>query len=527
MLSAPVSMVEAELAQRTRATPDVLVVFLHAAFGLTLLGLALGALLPPDPGRPPVHVIAKFIDEGGLLRPEGKERTIFVALALASPATVLVCARLLRRRARARVHSLAAAALSLLAAFLVLGTLGPHAQDILSSLSVLEISELVALCIACSLVVTRPSLSRVHAALDVVTLSVAGLVIVALKHHALDELAQTGPDDNHFSAVVYAVAQSVAGKLCLVDYLPQYGCYGDMLAPVVRVLGSSLGAVSSSMMACSALGVLALFVWLRAVLRTRALVALALSAVVLLWIGQATHTAVGLLDRYYQYNPVRFLFPALALALGTLWRRPSPRLAAGFGAFAALALIWNGDTGVPVAGSLFAVMALDLLPRRVTGHGEGAESGDAARTVAASWRATLRALLAFALAFALCLLAFGVRGRLLGGHWPDVAALFRYADIFYVSGFNMVPMPLGTACWQVLAGVYLALLVGALVSRERDARARSVLQLGVLGIGLFAYYTGLSSPPVLARVSWPAVLGVAVLLDDAAWLRRAQEGSFR
>ena len=494
------------------ASPFGLAVFLSAATLLLLLGLGLGAFLPDDPVEPPAGVLAQFIDYGLVdedgLRPEPKERTIFALLALAAPILVLACGRVLRRRPIPRVLLLAWLPLGLAAFGLLLEATEATLSHMSDALEPVAAWELLALGCAVTVAATRGWSGRLRAVGPGAALSVVVIVMVALKRHGLEHLTDVGVDDQHLGAFLYAIAQSAAGKLCLVDYVPQYGCYGQLLAPWVRLLGSTLTAVSTMMIAFCAAGALGIAVWLRAVVKTPALVTLGLACVSLLWIGQATKVPLGLHEPYFQYLPLRFVCPALALALGTLWRGPSVRLAAAFGAFSAIAVLFSPDSGVAVTGSLLAVVGFDALPRAL-------DAQYRARLIA-----TLRAMLAFCAGLGLGLLAFWLRTRALSGRWPDIAALFRYAEIFYLSGFNMLPMPREPAAWHVVAAVFLGLLVVGLVMRERDAGARPVLQLGVLGVGLFAYYTGRSHDAVLGAVSWPAVLGAVALLARVPRLPR-------
>lgn len=477
-------------------------VFLFAALCLLVLGIGLALLLPPDLAQAPAELAARFVGGGAFsgrdgLHPEPKERTIFVSLTLAAPLLVLLGARVLRgRRSPAWVTRMVglfvvgAAAIVVTAVWSPLGALvdwlGPLA------LSCVLVTGLLALAAARALPARRLTALGLACGAAASTLGV-----VAIKGHGFERLVDWAPDEIHLEAFLFPIAQSAAGRHCLVDYVPQYGCYGELLAPAVRALGSTLDAVAWLMIALTLAGLWALWAFLLRVLSAPLLAVLAPSVVLLSWTVGATKVPADVHDAYYQYFPVRFVFPALSLLAGSLWSRPSRRLAAGYGLLAGLALLWNPDSGVAVVGALLAVIAFDLLPRRA----------------GPQLASTLGRLVAYVLALALALGAFEVVLRLQSGAWPALGRLFGYAEIFYLAGFHMVPMPLGPSCWQVVVGVHLALLALSVTGRRDAGRARTALQLAVLGLGLFAYYSGRSLPATLAAVSWPAVLGAALLLD--------------
>src|SRR4051812_45398685 len=50
---------------------------------------------------------------------------------------------------------------------------------------------------------------------------------------------------SHGEAVLYSVVRITAGDTCLVEALPQYGCYGEFLAPFLRATGATTFAVTT------------------------------------------------------------------------------------------------------------------------------------------------------------------------------------------------------------------------------------------------------------------------------------------
>lgn len=305
----------------------------------------------------------------------------------------------------------------------------------------------------------------------------------------------------HFNTVFYPSSQAAAGQRMLVDYVPLYGCYAEMLKPWFALVGLSVWTFTATMAGLQflALGAL-LFVWGRTL---RSSVLLVLGGLALVWIAPTWFQATGVFfDPYYQYYPVRFIFPAgSVLAVWWYLRAPSPGRGALVAALGGLATWWNLDTGaVTLAAWLALLVAQGVIEHRFPSR----------------WRRTLTT---FALSLAAGAFAFGGFYLVLcaeGRQWISLAGIQRYQQIYYGSGFFMLPMPGGLHPWLVVAGIYL---VGLTVGLSRIDRGRLgsgpalILYLSILGLGLFSYYQGRSHDICLLLACWPAVM-VAFLLAD-------------
>jgi len=194
-------------------------------------------------------------------------------------------------------------------------------------------------------------------------------------------------------------------------------------------------------------------------------------------------------DPYFQYQPIRFFFPAASLGIVWAWcRRPLPARHTAMCALASLAVLWNLDSGVVVFGAWLALVTAECVLRR--------------EYVAAplGLARCLGVLTAVVTAFSgLLFLRYG--------RWPDWSLLIEYQMAYYGKGLYMLPMPLiGT--WVVVIIVYAAGMtngIAAILEGRRSARALMGLYLSVLGCGLFAYYQGRSVAGALWLVSYPAI----------------------
>jgi hypothetical protein len=206
-------------------------------------------------------------------------------------------------------------------------------------------------------------------------------------------------------------------------------------------------------------------------------------------------------DLYFQYVPLRLVFPALMLGLASVWlHRPSLALSCVIWILLACGLLWNLDSGAP------AVAAWALLQLYVE-----TESGRCAGRVRRLVQQGIIGLVAIAGVLAAHAVSTYVSAKV----WPDYSLLFRSQAIFYAHGFGMMPMP-WPGTWMVVIAVYLAGLAYAASAHAGgwgDIRARALFLVSMLGLLLFSYYQGRSHRAVLILAWWPAFPALTLLLD--------------
>ena len=114
------------------------------------------------------------------------------------------------------------------------------------------------------------------------------------------------------------------------------------------------------------------------------------------------------------------------------------------------------------------------------------------------------------------------------GQFPNIKDYLFYQGIFYGNGFYMMPMPFFHP-WNLVILVYLTGIIQSVfyfagrlpsdqpvepISNPDHRKRMLVFILSILGVGLFGYYQGRSHPIVLTAVLWPALLLIAIYLDD-------------
>jgi len=311
----------------------------------------------------------------------------------------------------------------------------------------------------------------------------------------------------HFNAVFHAMVQVFLGKELLVDLTHQYGLYPHFLEPVFRVVGLTVLNFTVLMGVLTALSAFVLHRFMRGITTNRILRALGYSSTLYFcyYFGKVVtydpihYAKVAGGDPYFQYHPIRFVFPVLSMYLAYEYFAHHDRRSYYLSFIAAsIAVLWNFDTGFVVFASwLLAVLFeefFSLNGRAMASH-------------------VLRGGVIFSAVFG----AFTLYMYMRYGHVPDYRMFFDYQRLFYVSGYMMLPMPL-VHPWNLVLLTYAAGLLYSIVScvEKRDTlRAKMIFFLSVLGTGLFVYYQGRSHDLLLNAVCFPAIIILTIFADNA------------
>jgi hypothetical protein len=308
----------------------------------------------------------------------------------------------------------------------------------------------------------------------------------------------------HLNPVIYPLAQVMAGKTLFVNCAPLYGLYPHFLQPLYKCLPLSVYSftivMAILMLSCFA----ALWFFLRTVVKNDfVFLAGFIAAVFYTYAGTKLVLSEFRPDPYFQYAPIRMLFPCLLLALAALYLRGIGKRWVYYATFlcAALALLWNLDTGVVVFGSWLLLLGYTELFRN-------------------PWRTAFKSILSHALtALGSWLLVYGgyaLFAFLRSGAWPDWHMSIIYYKVFSHYGFNMLPMPGLPHLWGIVVGVYVAAMVMAihgLLRKENELFSGSLFLLTVMGTGLFAYYQGRSHDYCLIPLLYVPIFLITLLAD--------------
>jgi hypothetical protein len=303
----------------------------------------------------------------------------------------------------------------------------------------------------------------------------------------------------HLNAMLDALSQSVNGHHLLVDFPHIYGGYIEMLAPVLRLFPRTMAVPLIALAIPTVLGVAC---WLATAFRlVRHPALLVLTAFGLLGV-----TYLSAIPPNYCYSTPRTLFPSLGLLLAvSYFRRPNTRLFLIISALAALASVWNLDTGLV----LWLAWTLTLVA------GEASER---------AWKSAALHLLGQAGLLALTWASFLLYLRIVSHQKSDLSLLLYFQTMVVKSGYFCVPLIVPSA-WTLLVLLYLTgLVVAALAHLRRRVpwRGRMVLMLSLTGIGMFSYYLGRAAESNLICVAPPGILLAGLL--GAEMLKRVRRG---
>ena len=308
----------------------------------------------------------------------------------------------------------------------------------------------------------------------------------------------------HFQAVSFGLTQVFAGKALSVA-TPLYGGYAQFLLPIFRCIGLSVFKFSLVMTTLFAIALASSTAVVARFVRQPLVLCFA-TAAILYTLTNAWSAGKIQFDPYFQYWPVRVFFPAISVPF-FLWaaRQTGRAPAIAVGTFCGMALSWNLDSGIAVAGAtLFTTLA------ETAGRAVRRSSGRV--TI---WRRVsnigclIASLAAVFLGFSWYLqwAAHGVR---------PLHTTAEYQRLYYEFGFMMMAIPDGLHPWTTVLAVYLlAMMLGmrGFLDGRYSPFTRLSVYLGILGAGLFTYYQGRSHDYNLIAAAWPALL-LGFLLAD-------------
>ncbi len=313
-----------------------------------------------------------------------------------------------------------------------------------------------------------------------------------------DEVDYKFIDLGSFDAVVYSIMRISQGGTCLVDVLPQYGCYGEFFRPLWSVVVPSVKAITGVFFVLYLVSIFAAMRFASRVIHEPAMILLCGISLV------ALSCADIFFDPYFQYWPLRTVFPCLALWLASAWQSgPNGYKAFALGAFSALAISWNLDSGVPVLLSLAILIGLS-----------GSTQASSLRALLSGTQFLHLGSYGAGLTVTLAILFGYLSFR--AGAIADPSLYFHFQHIFYISGYLLLPIPPLPHPW---GAVVLIMLLGLAAFAVRALRGRAEPQYELIGyaailaVGVFVYYTGRSHIRVLVTVSWLPLILAFCLTD--------------
>ena len=207
-------------------------------------------------------------------------------------------------------------------------------------------------------------------------------------------------------------------------------------------------------------------------------------------------------DPYFQYFPLRILFPSLIVLTAYFYFKDKNIKFYYLSIFLSiLSMFWNFETGLVVFLTwLIALAYQEILEKPIK---------PALIRIAKHIAINIYLL-------SIAVIAFTIYIYIRFGSYPLFSDLLGYQRIFYYFGFNMIPMSL-IHPWNIIILIYfigIAHSAKYLIMRNDSIRTKMIFFLSILGIGVFGYYQGRSHNQVLLDILYPALLLLIICMDD-------------
>jgi hypothetical protein len=285
----------------------------------------------------------------------------------------------------------------------------------------------------------------------------------------------------HTGVVMYGIVNVYYGFPLFCGYQHQYGLYPMLIAPILKML-SQAPTVFNVTLIMSILNVGTLFLLSCSLRRMLKSPVIALITSVVLLTSFMPVNFYGDNDPYYQYHPIRTLFPSCLLLLLTYRKCLEDYLYFILSTiFLAYGVLWNTDTGIVVYLTWFLANVYGIL------HDQSKTMFDTAiRIISLALMQCLVLAMAYGSYDAYVYIAYGQS--------VSFDNYFEYQKIFYVSGYFMLPTRLIHPWWSVAfaAAIGLACSLYYLCSKHDKLRGMQFFGVSILFCGMFSYYNGRS-----------------------------------
>ncbi len=301
---------------------------------------------------------------------------------------------------------------------------------------------------------------------------------------------------SHANPIFFPISQVVAGKTLLVNLSSQYGLYPVFLEPIFKLFGLNMLSLTSTMGVLLSLSFLFIFLFIHRLVKNKIILFLGFSTIMFYFLdGSASPYP------YFQYWPIRTLFPSILLFLSSLYFKSKNKFLYYLLFFiSALAILWNFDSGIIVFSSwIIALFYMEMFKSDI--------------------KIIIRNIIFHVIrgALAICLVSSGyvVYSFLRSGQMPNLSLFFLYQKLFY-DGFMMIAMPF-PHIWILIMLIFLSGLLWSirnLIIKDDNYKNISIFLLSILGIGLFSYYEGRSHDATLYTPLYLVLMLLPIMADN-------------
>ena len=304
----------------------------------------------------------------------------------------------------------------------------------------------------------------------------------------------------HLSTILYPISQVQQGKSLLVDfYSSQYGLYSHFLYPFFKLINVNVITFSLTMSALTTISYSLIFFGLRKIISNNLIVFL--SFVAIIYISFFHGFLTDNFDIYYQYRPLRILFPALILfSVFTYIINPSKFKYLLIIFISSLAMLWNFDSGVICFLSFYIYILYERLM-----------SNNLRIYALEFFKHTLTSVSILILTFFLYSMIIYFQSN----NFPDWNSYLINPKLFGITGFFSLPMPIFNA-WNFIFLVYLyGIYIGinSILFNKIDPLDKVAFFVSIFGFGISGYYLNRSADSNLLHVLYPTFILLAIFLS--------------
>lgn len=304
----------------------------------------------------------------------------------------------------------------------------------------------------------------------------------------------------NLAIVFHPIIQSTFGIGLQSELRAQYGMYGEMISPFISLSNHFFGK-DTSITSISAIFALLFFtsyfsvyIFLRFHISNRKLLAISFIGILYLSLFAGTTWPAEL---YYQYYPIRLLFPMTSLLLIIAMVKISSKLfkVAAF-TYLTLGVFWNIDVGLfTLLASLIYYYVILIVKYQKSLPRVG----------------NLQELLLPPVTIASTIVLFNLTHILRFGKGISTELFFASQKLF-LSG----QIPPFNGVWRFVFLIYLSSLAFSIVSllKKYDQEFQAqMLYISLLGLGLFLYFINNPHPAVLSNTYWPVFIIIVIYLN--------------
>ena len=303
--------------------------------------------------------------------------------------------------------------------------------------------------------------------------------------------------NQHFNAVFYSQYHVLQGHALLTDgFNNTYGLYPHFLAPVFHITGITVTGfkIAMSILILFTLGFV--FLFLRSLLKDTFFSLLGVTCILFFCFFYRVDFAD---DLYFQYFPIRIIFPAIFLFAST--RYFGNRTRSGFiliSLVSSAAILWQPDSGIIVFLSWLILLGYDRF--------SFSKPVKSLLKIILPGSMAIIVLISTGLIYILCIRIFYTRT-------PDLGSLFFMIKLFSELGFYMLPMPLWHPWILYVIGSFM-LLGFSIEFASRGKKSPGLVSVSLLSLGAMAYYLGRSHDYTFINLYFYAIIMLTVLAKN-------------